>query len=283
MTRSTHTLIQFSDVHIYATPEETQYPGVDSLANITAALAEVERAGQPVEALVFSGDLADAGDIRSYQQLRAVVEPAAERMGVRVIYAMGNHDERAAFRAGLLSADPTVQDYDHVAWIGGLRVIVLDSTVPGSHHGEITDAQYEWLEAQVATPAADGTVLVLHHPPIPLPIDLEGVTLNEPERLAAALAGSDVRIVLTGHAHHSSAGSLAGIPVWVAGATAYRLDVLSPNLRALPGSNYTRVDIYPETAVATDIPVGGADEPIYEISPTQMQARAAEAAARGAA
>jgi 3',5'-cyclic AMP phosphodiesterase CpdA len=268
-----HILIQFSDIHI--TPGEELHEGVDTLANITEALAEVERSGLSVEALLFSGDLADTGDIRAYRRLRQVVEPAAGRLGVPFIYAMGNHDERGAFRAGLLSAEPTTEDYDHVTWIGGLRVIVLDSTVPGFHHGEITDAQLDWLRAELTTPAANGTVLVLHHPPIPLPIELEGITLKDPERLGEALADSDVKIILSGHAHHSSAGLIAGIPVWVAGATAYRLDVLSANLRAVSGGVYTRVDVYADTAVATDVPVGAGDA-LYEITPEQLKGLVAQ-------
>lgn len=265
------TLIQFSDLHI--TPAgQTITGGVDTLANITTALTEIESMVEPVAGLIFSGDLADKGDLASYQRLRATVEPFAARMNVPAIYAMGNHDERAAFRAGLLGVGPSVDNYDHVVWLNDLRVIVLDSTVHGHHHGEIDDAQLAWLAAELATPAPAGSVLVLHHPPISTPIDLEGITLAEPRRLAAALAGSDVRIILCGHAHHSSAGALAGIPVWMAGATAYRLDALTSNLRAVPGGVYTRIDLFPDTALATDLPIGQRDEVLYEYSAGQLAA-----------
>jgi hypothetical protein len=48
----------------------------------------------------------------------------------------------------------------------------LDTSVPGYHHGEISGRQLDWLADELATPAPDGTILALHHPPIPSVLDL---------------------------------------------------------------------------------------------------------------
>jgi Icc protein len=271
MNRPERTLIQFSDVHI--TPEgQSLEGGVDSLANIAQALAEVEAIAEPISALIFSGDLADKGDRESYDRLRAVVEPAARRIGAPVIYAMGNHDERGPFRAGLLGDPESTDSYDHVAVVDGVRVITLDSTVPGHHHGELDAEQLSWLREQLSRRAPGGTVLVLHHPPIPTPIDLAGITLTDPAALATVVLGTDVRLIVCGHAHHSSAGSLAGIPVWMAGSTAYRLDARTPNLRAVPGGVYTRIDLFQDAVLATDMPIGQSDHVLYEHSADELAA-----------
>jgi Icc-related predicted phosphoesterase len=282
MATAKHTIIQISDVHIV--PEgQLLNDKVDTLANVAAVLQAIEDSSITPEALVFTGDLADAGQPESYQRLRAVIEPAAARIGAPFFYAMGNHDERAAFRAGLLGAEPTAEDYDYVAWIGDLRLIVMDSTVPGHHHGELTDQQLAWLRDELATPAPDGTVLAFHHPPVPSPIELGGIILTNPEDLVPVLAGSDVKVILTGHAHHSSGGSIAGIPVWIAGATAYQLDALSPNIRGIRGSVYTRVDLFEEGAVATALPVVSDNETLYEVTQEQIAQHAAKAEAEAAA
>ncbi|MFP3416540.1 metallophosphoesterase, partial [Bacillus sp. SIMBA_074] len=78
------------------------------------------------EAIVFTGDIADTAAPDAYVRIRALVEPVAERYGSQVIWVMGNHDERAAFRVGLLGEDATTEPYDRVYDVNGLRIIALD-------------------------------------------------------------------------------------------------------------------------------------------------------------
>ncbi|MFX9089603.1 hypothetical protein ABTN55_21285, partial [Acinetobacter baumannii] len=75
------------------------------------------------------------GEPEAYASLRAVVEPFAARLAAPVVWVAGNHDERPALRAGLLDAAPTEEPVTGVWDLGGLRLIALDSTVPGWHHG----------------------------------------------------------------------------------------------------------------------------------------------------
>jgi 3',5'-cyclic AMP phosphodiesterase CpdA len=257
--------VQFSDVHIV--PEGELLMGtLDTLAQMRHALEAVEAADLEPLALLFTGDLADTGDVRAYRRLRALVEPAAARIGAPALYGMGNHDLRPAFREGLLETAPGGEPHDFVHWAGDVRVIVLDSTTPGSHGGALTDAQLAWLAAELASRTAPaGTVLALHHPPIPTPLAfLERLSLREPERLGQVIAGTDVRIVLSGHNHHATCGVLAGVPVWSAPAVAYRADVFPPagTYQGVTGVGYTRVDLYEDAATATFVPVGPA-EPVY--------------------
>ena len=78
-------------------------------------------------------------------------------------------------------------------------MITLDSSVPGHHYGEITDGQLDWLRAELAVPAPDGTILALHQPPVPCIQDLAVlVELRDQSRLADVLRGSDVRAILAG-------------------------------------------------------------------------------------
>lgn len=254
------TLVQLSDLHV--TAETLLYDVVDPMAHLESALASVAAAGVPVTALILSGDITDAGAPEAYARVRDVVEPVARRLGARVIPVMGNHDERSAFRAALLPDDPTADDdtpCDQVHHLGGLRVVVLDSTTPGVHSGELTDAQLHGLAAELATPAPQGTVLVLHHPPVPSPMPtMRELGLARPEGLAEVIAGTDVRMILCGHDHHASGGVLAGIPVWIGPATSYRADVLPPpgRFQGVTGSAFTRIDLYPDTVVATAVPLG---------------------------
>lgn len=256
-----HTLVQFSDVHIV--PEGELLMGtLDTLTQMSNALDAVEAADLAPAALLFTGDLADTGDIRAYRRLRATVEPAAARIGAPALFGMGNHDNREAFREGLLGTEPDGAPHDFVHRAGDVRVIVLDSTTPGSHGGALADDQLAWLRAELAEPAPAGTVLALHHPPIPTPLAfLERLSLKDPERLGEVIAGTDVRIVLSGHNHHATCGALAGVPVWSAPAVAYRADVFPPagTYQGVTGVGYTRVDVYEDSATATFVPVESVD------------------------
>jgi 3',5'-cyclic AMP phosphodiesterase CpdA len=144
--------------------------------------------------------------------------------------------------------------------IGGLRIVSLDTSVPGYHHGALTDEQLDWLTTVLAVPAADGTLLALHHPPLPSPVEIMAILeLEEQQRLADVLHGTDVRAILGGHLHHAMSGTFAGIPVSVAAATCYTIDASGPFDTLLGvdgGQSINLVDVYAHTVVHSIIPVG---------------------------
>lgn len=255
-----HLLVHLSDTH-FVTPDAPRLHGVaDSRAHLVELLSGLERSGARPEALLFTGDLADVGDPRAYQSLRAVVEPLAATLGARIIWVMGNHDDRAVLRAELLDEDPSVEPYDDVVMLGGLRIIVLDSTVPGQHHGEISTTQLRWLAGVLAEAAPEGTLLALHHPPVPCVQNLAAaVELRDQGALAAVLRGSDVRGILAGHLHYSTAATFAGIPVSVASATCYTQDLQTPfgGTRGRDGAQaFNLVHVYDETVTHSVVPIG---------------------------
>lgn len=254
------TLIQVSDTHICPDGELLR-DVVDTFATLQTAFRTVLSSGSRVHGLLLTGDLANDGKPEAYRRLTSVVAPAAEALGAEVVYAMGNHDDRAAFRAELSSTSDGPGPVDSVHWIEGVRVVVLDSTTPGRPEGRLEPGQLDWLEAQLAEPAPRGSILVVHHPPLPSPVpSVHLLRLHDTEGLAAALAGTDVRMIITGHAHHTGCGALAGIPVWVSPAVAYRSDPLPPpgRLRGRVGAGISRIDLIDGTFVATAVEIGDA-------------------------
>ena len=219
-----HVIAHLSDPHLLAGGAK-QYGAVDTEAGLRLALDRLAAVDPPPQALVFTGDLADKAEPAAYERLREIVEPAAAAMGAEVVWVMGNHDERGDYARGLFGSDDDGPQ-DRVHEVDGLRIVSLDSSVPGYHHGELTDAQLAWLADVLATPAEHGTLLALHHPPLPLPMlrAAELIELLEQDRLAAVIEGSDVRGILAGHLHFSTYSMFAGIPVSVASASCYTSD-----------------------------------------------------------
>jgi 3',5'-cyclic AMP phosphodiesterase CpdA len=221
----THTIAHLSDTH-YLGGGRPLYGAVDTDRTLARALEQLERSGTNPSAIVITGDLADLGEPDAYERLKAEIEPVAKRMGSTIIWVMGNHDERGPYSSILFGGKADdIAPQDRIYDIDGLRIIALDSSVPGYHHGLLTDDQLSWLEEVLSVPAAHGTLLALHHPPLPSPIEIMAIIeLQEQQKFADVIRGTDVRAILAGHLHYSTSGTFAGIPVSVASATCYTID-----------------------------------------------------------
>lgn len=262
--RAERVLLHLSDTHLRAGGAPL-YDRVDSEAHLAQAIAAIVASGVRPDGLIFTGDLADFGEGDAYARVRALVEPVAERLGAPVIWVMGNHDDRATFRSHLLPSDhgdPTAP-VDRVDEVNGLRIVTLDTSVPGQHHGEVSAGQREWLTDVLSVPAPLGTILAMHHPPVPSVLDLAAtVELREQRLLADVLRGSDVRTILAGHLHYSTFATFAGIPVSVASATCYTQDLMVPvgGTRPQDGAQgFNLVHVYDETIVHSVVPVVAAE------------------------
>ena len=278
--RPRHFLLHLSDPHLMGGPDPL-YGAVDSEAKLIQLFDEVLASGARPEAVIFTGDLADKGDPEAYAKLRAIVDPACEEMGAKVIWAMGNHDNRANFRTGLLDEPANDAPVDRSYFINGLRVITMDTSVPGYHHGELSEGQLEWLTRELETPAPDGTILALHHPPVPSVLDLSVlVELRDQGSLAAVVRNSDVRTILAGHLHYSTTATFAGIPVSVASASCYTqdLNVAVGGTRGRDGGQaFNLVHVYEHTIVHSVVPMGSAPTVGEYVSPEMTAERLAAA------
>jgi Icc protein len=267
LTNPSRTILHLSDTHILPTAADRLH-GVDTLATLRRALARLEERGSRPDVILVSGDLANQGELESYKRLRQVLDDARQRFGVPLLPAMGNHDARGPFREGLLGEAPSDEPYYYVAWIGGLRIIVLDSTVPGAPYGQLDEPQLAWLRAELVTPAAEGSLVVLHHPPIPGPVPLiNSLLLRNADALAGSIEGSDVLAVLAGHAHHPIAGAFAGVLCFAAPATAYTVDPVTsgPGFRGVEGSGFGLLHLYGRRPVVSAVMMPSEDRELYEL------------------
>lgn len=257
----THVIAHLSDPHLIA-GGGLLGGHIDTEAQLRAALSRVEGTGERFDALVISGDLADTGDPEAYALLREIVEPVTERLGCALVLTGGNHDERRPLARALHGVD-TDDPQDTVTVVDGLRIIAMDSAVPGYHHGGFSDDQFAWLATELADPAEHGTILVIHHAPITYRspvmqlLDFDGV-----DRLRDVVDGSDVRAVLSGHLHVTSFGTLGRVPVFVAGGVSYVDDVGAPRelLMAVDGpQSWNLIEVHADQVVGTVVPTAQHD------------------------
>jgi 3',5'-cyclic AMP phosphodiesterase CpdA len=252
-------LAHLSDTHVRHPDDPLVHGLLDPRPHLTQALAAL--AAHAPRALVFTGDLSDDGTPESYEELRRLVLPVAERLGAVVVWGNGNHDSRAAFRSVLLDRSLPENDeapLNQVHDVDGLRVLWLDTTVPGADHGEVAPASLEWLAARLAEPAVHGTIIGMHHAPLPVVQDMAASwELRGQAELSAVLAGSGVRAILAGHYHQSGFGTFAGIPVHAATSVCYTQDLATGRgLRGQDGAQgWHLVGIHAHTVTSTVAPI----------------------------
>lgn len=251
----THRILHLSDPHLTTSGKDMD--GVDAARSLRLMLQACE-AVESINLILVSGDIADDGSEGACRAVLESVGSFAAARDVPHVYTTGNHDDRdsftAVFGSGHVSAtnrDGAQEVHDGidraaVSAVGGLRVVTLDSLVPGRTEGLLSLAQLSWLRDVLATPAKDGTVLALHHPPIYLPgHPMRAAVLQNPLDLADVVRGSDVQIILTGHQHHQMSGNLAGVPVWATPGIVTRIDLTAPPrlVRGVLGAGASVIDI----------------------------------------
>ncbi|MET8079033.1 metallophosphoesterase [Streptomyces sp. NPDC005303] len=246
-------ILHLSDTHIRRldAPDANGLNATDSLRLMLAELRHL----RDIDAVVVTGDIADEGDVEAYTAVRELVGDFARPLQAPVFYTTGNHDEREAFGKVLGSGharpeavlETGAAERAAVSTVGGHRFVTLDSLVPGKVYGRISAAQLDWLRGVLSNPAEHGTVLALHHPPLSLGLSVTQPVfgLLNPEELAAAIRGSDVRVVLTGHFHLQLFGMLESVPVWVTPGVVNRIDLTTPygTERAVRGASASLVEL----------------------------------------
>jgi 3',5'-cyclic AMP phosphodiesterase CpdA len=208
-------LAQISDPHL----GEPAIAGVKPKRSLREVIAAIEALPNPVDAILVTGDLAEHAAPAEY----ALAAELIGRLGVPFHVLPGNHDDRATIREAFGLPGEGDAPIDYAADLGALRLVVVDSTIPGEDRGDFEPAQLEWLESELASAPARPTIIAMHQPPLVTGIpDWDGVIMRPADRRALAAVierHPQVRAIVGGHLHRIAASSLAGRPVIVAPST----------------------------------------------------------------
>ena len=200
-------LVQLTDLHIRE-PGRLAYGRIDTAPYLAQAVQSVLRLRQPPDAVVITGDLTDFGRAAEYAHLARLLAPLA-----MPVYLMpGNHDDRDELRrsfpghAYLGSGADTSGFIQYSVRVGGLRLLTLDTCVPGASHGTLCAQRLGWLEAQLDACRHEPVVVAMHHPPFQTLIGhMDDIGLLEgAEALEALIARHpNVERVICGHLHRA--------------------------------------------------------------------------------
>jgi 3',5'-cyclic-AMP phosphodiesterase len=243
----TITFLQLSDLHLVRPGQILA--GVDPMRQMRDVLTRIKQLDVTPVFIVISGDLSDDGSAESYEVFNEVLQELGAG-GTPVLLALGNHDDRAAFHRVVLGEEcaDAQGPYYHSQLIDGLRVIVLDSTIPGDVGGALGSTQLAWLEAHLEEPTPRGNLIVLHHPcRLASPAHhYPAFIVREAAELEAIVARHRDRVVgvLAGHTHQANSAPYGGTLHVTAPAVLCQLDYFAGEQYVpIPGAGFNLCQI----------------------------------------
>lgn len=200
-------IIQITDLHLVK-PGQLLFES-DPLRRLDACLADVLAQHADADLCVITGDLTDRGEPDAYAAL-------AERLRdfpLPVRLLIGNHDDRAAFRATFPDVPVDAHGFVQSRLDNELgRFIFLDTHQPGTHSGWLCADRQAWLRERLGEAAGRPAYLFMHHHPFPVHTGADDAILQQGAAFAEILSGHSVRHIFFGHVHRPIAGSWHGIP-----------------------------------------------------------------------
>lgn len=209
-------IAQITDIHLGFEPDNPAEYNRHRLDQVLRLL--IDGPNRP-DLLLATGDLADRGDEDSYRRLAEALRACP----FPVHYCVGNHDDRASFRA-VFPDVPAEDGFIHYALsLGGRRLILLDTLEPGRHGGAFCETRAAWLRARLDEDRTTPTLIVMHHPPVEVGIEWMNTHPDEPwvARFADAIAGhGQVQGLVCGHLHRPIVAPWRGTTVTICPSTA---------------------------------------------------------------
>jgi 3',5'-cyclic-AMP phosphodiesterase len=216
-------LAQLSDPHIKADGEPL-LGRIDTAGMLRACVQHVMGLKQRPDAVVLTGDLTDLGSSGDYAFLRQVLEP----LSMPIYLIPGNHDERTALREAFPEHDYLRQSPDFIQYAiesHPLRIVGLDTLIPGASGGELCERRIAWLDRTLAAARDRATVVVMHHPPFRTFIErMDMMALLDPVPFADVIRRNrQVEAILCGHVHRPVTVRFAGTVASIAPSTAHHI------------------------------------------------------------
>lgn len=179
------------------------------------------------DAVVITGDLTECGLPAEYDNLATILR---HTLSLPIYIIPGNHDRRENLRARMGHLPHVASDADFVQYAvedHPVRLVMLDTLVPGASHGALSDAQLEWLDRTLAAQPSKPTLVAMHHPPFATGIPhMDGIALLQPDRFRAVIARHEqVERIICGHHHRPIVGRCAQAIASIAPSVAHQVEL----------------------------------------------------------
>lgn len=194
-------IAQISDTHIKPAGK-LAYRVVDTAGCLARCVEHLLALAPRPDVVLATGDMVDAGRPDEYRQLRQLLAP----LPMPVFLIPGNHDDREALAGAFPDHEYLPKDGRYLQYVVEgypVRLVGLDTLVPGEPGGLMDGERLAWLDARLAEAPDRPTVLFMHHPPFATgirPMDEQGLDGAEAMREVVG-RHPQVERVLCGHIH----------------------------------------------------------------------------------
>ena len=216
-------IAQITDTHIKL-PGKLAYRKVDTAAMLERCVQELLALQPPPDLVLLTGDLVDLGRPEEYAHLKSILAPIKQR----IIAIPGNHDERSAMRdafrsGGYLPPGETFLQFAIDEY--PLRIVGLDTLVPGQGGGELCAQRLAWLDRTLAAKPDTPTLVLMHHPPFITGIGhMDKIGLTGRDEFAAIMERhAQVELILCGHLHRTIRAQVGGRPALTCPSPAHQV------------------------------------------------------------
>jgi 3',5'-cyclic AMP phosphodiesterase CpdA len=207
-------LIQVGDLHIGA-----DWVPTDPRQTLAATVDAILRLRLPIEAVLALGDLAEHGADAEYDAARAELQ----RLGAPIHPVMGNRDDRRTLRRHFGRGPESEAPVCYATDLGAVRLVVLDTTIPGRDAGHVDPDAVAWLDHECSGHPDTPTLLAMHHPPLLTGSpawDRIALSARARNALAEVLdAHPQIRGILGAHLHRPLFAQFASRPLVVGPST----------------------------------------------------------------
>jgi 3',5'-cyclic AMP phosphodiesterase CpdA len=210
MTMEPYIIGQISDMHVRAGGQLSNGV-VDTAAALACCIEHVLALPRRPDVLLFTGDLVDTAARAEYAELKRLLAP----LPMPWYLIPGNHDDRDSLRECFPDHGYLRQWAPYAQYAvdeGPLRLIGLDTLIPGEGAGRLCAERLDWLDCTLSAGRTRPSVVFMHHPPFVSGIArMDEIRLEAPERLAEVVSKhGQVERVLCGHVHRSIQARFAG-------------------------------------------------------------------------
>ena len=229
-------IAQITDSHIKA-EGQLAYKKVDTEQNLRRCVEHVMGLVPRPDIVLMTGDLTDFGRPDEYALLRRLIAP----LPMPVFVIPGNHDTREGMRQAFHDHDYLPQGGEYLHYVIDdypLRLIGLDTIIPGKPEGILCVERLDWLDQQLKSRPDTPTALFMHHPPIETGIKhMDVQNCHNNDALGELLKGhKQVIHILCGHVHRPIHTHWYDIPVTIAPSSSHYVAL---DLQENPPANFT--------------------------------------------
>lgn len=197
-------IAQISDLHIVV-GGKLAYGIVDTVKMLSECVAKIMSLTPLPDVVLITGDSVDFGRREEYSLLKELLSP----LDMPLYFAVGNHDERSALRAefsgtGFEYLDQCNEFLQYTVQLGDIRLVTLDTCVPGEGGGKLCSKRLTWLDDRLSENQSP-TLVAMHHPPFVTGIvNMDAIGLEGSQALESIISRhSHVERLLCGHIHRS--------------------------------------------------------------------------------